>query len=489
MKKAKYREINLYSYYDFSGMARHLEEMARQGWQLENIGSQFWTYRRCPPTEMRYAVVYFEKASDLDTAPLQEQQDFWEMCRTAGWELAASRGVMQIFRNPDPHAVPIETDPVVQVENVHAAMKKTLVPSYAVLLGCCLLQIWLTVRRAASDPIDLLTDPFRLPSFLLWGILGIHIAADLISYFRWLRKARTTAREEGTLLPPKSQRWRQMVLLAFGFLYILFLIFSALGICGYTDIPLPILLIALVYGAVLTIGIRGIQYLLKRRGVSPVTNRVLSGVIGCGACFLVLFAGVKWIAGGTPAMQGHVNTETRTSPAYPAGDTEHTYTVYHDPLPLTVEDLVGETAYTDYSCRRDVEGTPLMTQYDYRQEVPFVFTVSPEDGPELDYTVYQIKLDCLYEPLKSSFFKDKVYTIHGQIDFVIPHGWEAADAAPWGALDAYQRHDESGTPTGSYLLCYENRFVEIRFDGWDNAAPTAEQMALVRDILGFGALT
>ena len=50
-------------------------------------------------------------------------------------------------------------------------------------------------------------------------------------------------------------------------------------------------------------------------------------------------------------------------------------------------------------------------------------------------------------------------------------------------------YDESGAPTGSYLLCYENRFVEIRFDGWDNAAPTAEQMALVRDILGFGALT
>ena len=82
--KQKKRGFNLYSYYDFSGMARHLEDMARQGWQLENIGSQFWTYRRCPPTEMRYAVVYFEKASDLDTAPLQEQQDCWEMCRTAG---------------------------------------------------------------------------------------------------------------------------------------------------------------------------------------------------------------------------------------------------------------------------------------------------------------------------------------------------------------------------------------------------------------------
>ena len=488
--KQKKREFNLYSYYDFSGMARHLVDMARQGWQLEGISSQFWRYRRCTPTEMRYTVVYFEKASDLDAAPSQEQQEFWEMCRTAGWELVASRGVIQIFRNLDPHAIPIETDPVVQVENVHAAMKKTQVLSDAVLLGCCLLQILLAFRRAASDPINLLTAPFALPILLLWVILGIHLTADLISYFCWLRKARTTAREEGTLLPPKSQRWQQMVLLAAGFLFILVLIFSALGIYGYANIPLPILLFALIYSTVIPIAVRGSQYLMKRRGVSPAANRILSCVIGCGACFLVLFAGVKWIVGGnTAAMQGHANAETRSSPAYPAGDTEHTYTVYHDPLPLTVADLVGETAYTDYSCRRDVQGTPLMTQYDYRQEVPFVFTVSPEDGPELDYTVYQIRLDCLYAPVKNSFFKDKVYTLHGQIDFVFPHGWEATDAAPWGALDAYQHHDESGSPTGSYLLCYEGRIVEIRFDGWDSAAPTAEQMALVRDVLGLGALT
>ena len=45
------REIPLFSYYDFSGMARHLEEMTRRGWQLENIGGRFWRYRRCPPTD------------------------------------------------------------------------------------------------------------------------------------------------------------------------------------------------------------------------------------------------------------------------------------------------------------------------------------------------------------------------------------------------------------------------------------------------------
>ena len=47
-------EINLYSYYDHAGIVRHLEDMARQGWQLEKAGSVFWTYRRCKPAELRF---------------------------------------------------------------------------------------------------------------------------------------------------------------------------------------------------------------------------------------------------------------------------------------------------------------------------------------------------------------------------------------------------------------------------------------------------
>ena len=117
-------EINLYSYYDHAGIVRHLEDMARQGWQLEKAGSVFWTYRRCKPAELRYAVVYFSKASQFDPEPPAEQREFWELCKATGWELVTNRYQMQIFRNPAPDAIPIETDPVVQVENVRTAMKK-----------------------------------------------------------------------------------------------------------------------------------------------------------------------------------------------------------------------------------------------------------------------------------------------------------------------------------------------------------------------------
>ena len=36
--RQKKREINLYAYYDHAGIVRHLEDMARQGWQLEKAG-------------------------------------------------------------------------------------------------------------------------------------------------------------------------------------------------------------------------------------------------------------------------------------------------------------------------------------------------------------------------------------------------------------------------------------------------------------------
>lgn len=479
------REIPLFSYYDFSGMARHLEEMARRGWQLENIGGRFWRYRRCPPTEMRYAVVYFEKASDLDTAPLQEQQDFWEMCRTAGWELAASRGVMQIFRNPDPHAIPIETDPVVQVENIRASMKKTHNLSFAVLLFCVLAQLLLAVRRYANDLKSLLVSPLDLLNLMIYAVLGLYCASELFSYFRWLRKARAAAREEGTLLPSKSSRWRQATLLAFCFLWIPLLLVYAFGLLGFSRGNLWGILFGLAYVAVLLGAVRGSQYLMKRGGVSPVTNRILSGVIGAAACFALLFGMVKIVTSGifSLSLQGHTNAEPVS---YTLGGQTYTYDFYRDALPLAVEDLTGGAPDPDYSRRLDINGSPLLRQYDARQVIPYYLDA---DAPELYYTVWEVGADFLYAPVKKTFFRDEVYNIRGQVDFVIPHGWEPTDAAPWGALEAYQRHDEDGNPTDAYLLCYEDRFVVIRFDGWDAAPPTAVQAALVGRVLGTGALS
>ena len=310
MKQKKW-ELSLYSYYDFSGIARHLEDMAHKGWQLERIGGQLWHYRRREPVELRYAVVYFAKASDLDIAPSQDQQSFWEMCRAAGWELVANRGVMQVFRNPDPNAVPIETDPVVQVDNIHAAMKKTLCLSYAVLLVCALGQILMSCKQSFRDLRGVLASPFDLFSIFIWAGLALYCTAELSSYFLWLWKARTAAQEEGILLTPKGHPWRQAALLAASGVYALVILVSMLGLFGFASVSPVIVLFGLVYAAILLLSIHGSQWLMRRMGVSPVTNRVLSAVIGIAAGFALLFGGFKLTTSGIfPATQGHANAET-----------------------------------------------------------------------------------------------------------------------------------------------------------------------------------
>lgn len=481
--RQKKQEINLYAYYDHAGIVRHLEDMARQGWQLEKAGSVFWTYRRCKPAELRYAVVYFSKASQFDPEPPAEQREFWELCKATGWELVTNRYQMQIFRNPAPDAIPIETDPVVQVENVRAAMKKGAVRGNWVLLICSCLQIWLQFRTYSIR--DFLTQGFALSAVLIWLLLGIKAVVELIGYYRWCRKARTAAEEEGVLLSPRTRKWWQ-ILQILGLL-VIFTVDLPLLLLSPSHNPATLITLAagLAYALLLTLIIYGSRQLMKKKGFSAEANMGLNILIAIVGTF-VLMDGLIWMSfrvADDPSLNGHQNAETIS---YTRGYRTYTYDFYRDPIPLSIEDLTGAELDPDYSRQMDVRGTPLLREYDIRQVIPYY---SYSDAPELTYTVWEVGISSLYGPVKNSFFKDTVYTFHGQIDFVIPHGWVAADAAPWGALDAYQYHDEDGQPYGSYLLCYDSRFVEISFDAWNAAPPTAEQMTLVGKVLGSGPLS
>ena len=64
--QAKRWELNLYSFYDHTGMERHLEKMAAKGWLLESIGTTLWRYRRIEPQRLRFSVAYYPDATESD---------------------------------------------------------------------------------------------------------------------------------------------------------------------------------------------------------------------------------------------------------------------------------------------------------------------------------------------------------------------------------------------------------------------------------------
>lgn len=103
------RELPLFSMYDHTGMERHLEEMAVQGWMLEKTTGFGWVYRRCEARRVRYAVTYFPKASAYEPGPSEDKQIFQDYCAQAGWELVSDAAQMQIFRTEAENPLPIET--------------------------------------------------------------------------------------------------------------------------------------------------------------------------------------------------------------------------------------------------------------------------------------------------------------------------------------------------------------------------------------------
>ena len=112
-----------------------------------------------------------------------------------GWELIASNAQMQIFCNRRKHPIPIETDPVIEVENIHKSVKKTMIPAYLSNLILAVMQIGLSAQRFSWDP---LTELLSLPSMLatLFWCLDVFFWTILLGlYFSWHRKAKAAAED------------------------------------------------------------------------------------------------------------------------------------------------------------------------------------------------------------------------------------------------------------------------------------------------------
>ena len=65
--------------YDREGITRALERMAARGWMLENMGTYFWTYRRCEPVRAHFACVWLSgDAGDREEYRALAEHDGWE---------------------------------------------------------------------------------------------------------------------------------------------------------------------------------------------------------------------------------------------------------------------------------------------------------------------------------------------------------------------------------------------------------------------------
>lgn len=449
MKETK-RRYEMFSIFHRARLEQRLAKMAKKGWLLDEIGQVFWIYRRIEPKKLTFSVCYFPEASAFDPEPSEEQQTFYDFCGQAGWSLAAASAQLQVFYNERPDPVPIETDPVTEVDSIHRMAKKSFLPRRFAVMAALLMYGFLLADLWNTDPIRVLTD-----GSLLWiciALLGLFVmcALDVGRYFLWHARAKRAA-EWGELLPAPGYfrvRW------IFGLWTVGSLAASLLSVPRLTA---AIIGVRAMLSCAIALLIYGGTQLLKRRKKPASTSRRFY-LAGCVIMSIVVMTAALWL-----------EQEGRSRNWFGDGCAtyEHngrTYVDHQDELPLALEDLMSP-GYNRYIRELRVDESLFAAKYVIRQGQRYG---EEYEGsvPELSYRVIRVKVPTLYGLCRENLLRR----------------WDYAptDPAPWGAAEAYLECDEESGSQNQYLLCYPDRVVQIYFD-WD---VTPEQMAIVGEKLG-----
>lgn len=475
------RRILQFAFYDKTGIQTYLENQAVQGWMLQKI-SYGWVFRRITPKKLHFFVTYFPGKSVFDADGSEEQKRFWEFCEHAGWKLAATNEQMQIFYNEAEEPVPIETDAVVEVEKIRRSAGKSFLLPYGMLLLLFLLQIGMRIERMHYNPLGIVEDDVELLILFSWCLLGVYVFREIAGYFFWYRKAVRMAEAEGVFAPTKSagKVWRMIPNAAIFCVVAGVVLLGGNGISHAFFVMLLMLTVSMVF-------IVGISRWMRRIGVRAVFNR-LAVIVLTILVFLVMTQQLFMMLIRGELIPGKEAAETYEYNGW-------TYEVYHDSLPLTLEDLfrVDSGAFDAwYSCELTKKESVFLVRSEAMQDPRADAQDRPEDAeiqriladlrglgedaeelPVLLYTVTEVKAPFLYDWCLKKIMDASRETrnVDGEIRMA---EMRRIEAEPWGADAAYRLYVNEEGKRG-YVVCYGDVILELS-TSWEL---TKEQMSIV----------
>lgn len=448
------------SIYEQQAMESLLEKQAAAGWLLTKADGWFWTFVQIPPQALRFAVTYFPKATEYDPLPTDAQQSKEELCAQGGWHLAARRHDIQIFYTADTDALPLETDPVVQVENLRRTMDRLTIRPRLFALVLCLIWLgkyWLDFRH---DAIRFLSDSFDVTSFPVWLLLLIACVVEPLACLAWHRRARRAAEESSLFLPPHIPSHLSLVFVA---LAVVLLIAAAFG----SPLP-PQWYLAWLFVCVVAIGGGTLlrKHLQKKdypAGLNKAaTSFLVLAVYGVGVVVLLAVSLGIHLGQTDHVVAGSYERDGRT------------YEIYNDPLPLVLEDLTGTDAV--YSREARISSSFLLRQSLYEQS-PIVPQYA--GAPTVWYTVYDTDFAFVQDIVVRQLLDEHQDEVC-EDGSILRDSYVSIDPAPYGVQAAYQLQWSTSGPIPQYLLCWPGRVVELRFAFWE---PAEEQLAKAAGIL------
>lgn len=429
MKDRKWK-LQTFSFYDITGMEAHLEAMAQKGWMLEKLGNFFWTYRRCTPQSVHFAVTYYPPASAFEPEPSEGQQTFTDFCDHAGWRLVGSNAQMMIFANEREDPVPIHTDPLPEIESLER-MSKRVIWAWVMLLVIMVFNLWMFVGRLLHEPMDLLSSPLQLFNGVTMSAMGLYFAAELWTWLRWRKRARAAA-AQGEFLPTRGH-WKLFRVILYIVLGSLLYVLLADRQPGYRTL----LLVMLAGYFVLFAAVNGVRTTLQKKKVSTGKNRTITLIVDV-VLAIALSYSILWAVFRID---------------FPSMETKEMVVTVQDLTGEPDSDMIQETSFSSSSF--------LLSRQAYFQHPPF--NQPKNDIKDLRYTQLDVHFPLLYKIcLHQLLHQYDTYGDHDpNYDEARPfYVYQEVDAAAWGAETVYQRYSY-GKPDFIYLLCWPDRIVEF----------------------------
>lgn len=361
--KQKKRRIELFSFYDHSGMEAHLAAQAQRGWLLEQVGRFCWVYRRIAPQALTFAVTYAADASVYDPGPTQGQQDYRDMAARTGWQRCGANGKLQVYYTADPAPIPLETDPATQVENIRRAARWGFLGPYCLLAVLGLWSLGMQLAQLLRDPIGFLSSSNHLVSSVCWLALLVLSAVELAAYGLWLARARRDAAQGRFRPTPHTAPFQRALLI---WVMLLFALWLADTLFGGDRIGRWAALISLGYIVTLLAVVNGMLAFLRWRNTPRNVTRAVT--LAVDVVLALLLMGLITYATLHLSNQGFFRQDSAASQA---GQSRQ--------LPLTVEDLV-DVSYDGYLYQRSGSDSLLLGQ----------FTLSQWPDPWSDEAAYQL---------------------------------------------------------------------------------------------------
>lgn len=401
-------------------MIAFLENQALKGWLFDGFGGYGWKFRRIAPKKLRFSVVYFS-ASDKDNLDEKvKMEEFREFCAHDGWQFAGASESMHVFYSEREDPTPIETDPVLEVESIVKAQGNNMGEGLTLLSVIFVLAVFFVWQENRGSVILLLTHQWGVWGILLSATCLLEILIFTVKFKIWEKKARRQAMEYGEFLDESSM-----------------MAMTDWVACGW----LVLVVAALIFAA-------GWKVFLWRMGtwglmlaaMILVWGRLKEKNYDKQELYLRMFAAYFLIHlfGSIIADVSSEKLDVGFDLNVPEGSA---WVQYQEVPPLDAGECTIDLRETGFLARYQVEGT------------------------EAAYTVLEVKAGFLYDLCLDEMLHEHYFPV---------------DAAPWGAQQAYQLGVCESPSNPWWILCYEDRIVEIRLPG----EPTQEQMDLVARILG-----